>query len=499
MDFIPRPYRHVAATVALTCFSIGLFSAHGSHLIDRHHAVEDAREAAAALEDTQTRLDVSISKAEQVVNSAKGLEDESDLAAAADALKASIVDAAAAAEEANDAATSVEIVTEGVTATSADQYVDETAQAAQEIEIEADITTDDLADAQAAVTDLAAVLDGEVDDPDVARAATEQLESAKQAIDQVTADVETEAQSLHAATQEVQLAKDLATLDTSVQSALATTVSSTELISAVGRRVVTSSTVTAALGADSALRAAATRAQEVDRSNADEVSTALADLESATTGLAATMEQLQVSHEAWVEDVNAERQAANDTLMAAYQEKVEAARAEWKAANKKAVGNNQGGWTGKPTGVAGSNGRVAASSLCTLDFDTSHQLQCAAAEALEAADAAYYSATGRHISITDSYRSYASQVATKANKPSTAAVPGTSNHGWGMAVDLDYASATWLAKNGAAYGWVHPTWARAGGSRPEWWHLEYVATSVGGFEAPAKPDLEELAVSAFAR
>ena len=44
--------------------------------------------------------------------------------------------------------------------------------------------------------------------------------------------------------------------------------------------------------------------------------------------------------------------------------------------------------------------------------------------------------SARPICITDSYRTYASQVRLYGQKPALAAVPGTSNHGWGLAVDL---------------------------------------------------------------
>ena len=61
-----------------------------------------------------------------------------------------------------------------------------------------------------------------------------------------------------------------------------------------------------------------------------------------------------------------------------------------------------------------------------------------------------------------------------------AAVPGTSNHGWGVAVDFacgaeQFGSAgyRWLKANGPKYGWTHPSWAEPGGSRPEPWHWEY--------------------------
>jgi len=35
------------------------------------------------------------------------------------------------------------------------------------------------------------------------------------------------------------------------------------------------------------------------------------------------------------------------------------------------------------------------------------------------------------------------------------------------------AEHTWVAERGPAYGWIHPSWAAAGGSRPEPWHFEY--------------------------
>ena len=63
-----------------------------------------------------------------------------------------------------------------------------------------------------------------------------------------------------------------------------------------------------------------------------------------------------------------------------------------------------------------------------------------------------------------------------------AAVPGTSVHGWGRAVDfeddggeLTFASAgyQWLAARRGAYGFEHPSWAEPGGSAPEPWHWEH--------------------------
>jgi D-alanyl-D-alanine carboxypeptidase len=62
-----------------------------------------------------------------------------------------------------------------------------------------------------------------------------------------------------------------------------------------------------------------------------------------------------------------------------------------------------------------------------------------------------------------------------------AAVPGTSRHGWGRAVDfqdvhheLTFSSPGywWLAANAHHFGFYQPEWATYGGSAPEAWHWE---------------------------
>ncbi len=128
------------------------------------------------------------------------------------------------------------------------------------------------------------------------------------------------------------------------------------------------------------------------------------------------------------------------------------------------------------------NGRIPASVLCPLDFAPGHLLRCDAAEQLTLLSEAYEAEFGVPIPITDSYRSYAAQVAVRAAKPHLAAVPGTSNHGWGLAVDLSYpissgrsAEYVWLRVHGPDYGWDNPGWARPNGSKPEPWHFEFFA------------------------
>lgn len=127
-----------------------------------------------------------------------------------------------------------------------------------------------------------------------------------------------------------------------------------------------------------------------------------------------------------------------------------------------------------------TNGRIPADQLATLSWAPGHRLRLDAAAALSALDAEYQAVFGRHITITDSYRSFDQQVATKKAKGWLAATPGTSNHGWGLALDLGGGiqsfgtpQHTWMVANGPAHGWHLPAWAQANGSKPEPWHFEY--------------------------
>ena len=121
------------------------------------------------------------------------------------------------------------------------------------------------------------------------------------------------------------------------------------------------------------------------------------------------------------------------------------------------------------------NGFLPPEALCPLSVGNGHRLRPEAAQAFNAL------AREGELCVTDSYRSYAAQVDVYGRKPDLAAVPGTSNHGLGLAVDLcggveSFGSPAyrWMQANAPRYGWVHPAWAEPGGSRPEPWHWEYV-------------------------
>ncbi|MFI8525718.1 D-alanyl-D-alanine carboxypeptidase family protein [Promicromonospora sukumoe] len=132
--------------------------------------------------------------------------------------------------------------------------------------------------------------------------------------------------------------------------------------------------------------------------------------------------------------------------------------------------------------VGYANGRIPADVLCPLPFAPGHLLRCDAAERLTALSERFEEEFGYPIPLTDSYRSYATQVAVKGTKPHLAAFPGTSNHGWGLAVDLGGPIAggssdeyVWLRLHAPDYGWDNPSWAQLGGAKPEPWHFEFFA------------------------
>ncbi|MDX2967848.1 peptidoglycan DD-metalloendopeptidase family protein [Kribbella solani] len=137
-----------------------------------------------------------------------------------------------------------------------------------------------------------------------------------------------------------------------------------------------------------------------------------------------------------------------------------------------ATGSASTGWGGY------SNGMIPAGKLCAIGGG--QMLRCDAAAAYLQMAGAYRAQFGKSLCITDSYRSYTAQVDLYQRKPSLAALPGTSNHGWGVAVDLcggidKYSTPQylWMKAHAGNYGWLHPGWAEQGGNREEPWHWEF--------------------------
>lgn len=126
------------------------------------------------------------------------------------------------------------------------------------------------------------------------------------------------------------------------------------------------------------------------------------------------------------------------------------------------------------------NGRLPASALCGLETARGHMLRPDAARAFDALSRAYQKSTGSLLCITDSYRTFAAQVDVRNRKPTLAAVPGTSNHGLGLAVDLcggveSYGTQAhqWMRRQAPLFGFYLPAWAQETGSKPEPWHWEF--------------------------
>jgi hypothetical protein len=126
------------------------------------------------------------------------------------------------------------------------------------------------------------------------------------------------------------------------------------------------------------------------------------------------------------------------------------------------------------------NGMIPLEALCPLLFTASHRLRADAAYAFNAMALEYAGAFGTPLCVTDSYRSYGAQIIVAAEKPTLAAEPGHSNHGWGLAADLcdgielfDTPTHQWMVDNAPRFGWFHPEWAELDGSKPEAWHWEF--------------------------
>jgi D-alanyl-D-alanine carboxypeptidase len=124
-----------------------------------------------------------------------------------------------------------------------------------------------------------------------------------------------------------------------------------------------------------------------------------------------------------------------------------------------------------------ANGLIPKSYLCPLQ-QRGEVLRGDAALAFISLNEAYRKRFGKAMCVTDSYRSLAEQQSVYYTRPGLAAVPGRSNHGLGLAVDLcggveSFRSVefNWLEANGKAFGWIHPDWAYVSPFEP--WHWEY--------------------------
>jgi hypothetical protein len=103
---------------------------------------------------------------------------------------------------------------------------------------------------------------------------------------------------------------------------------------------------------------------------------------------------------------------------------------------------------------------------------------------------AFHEKFNQKLSLTvPSYRTFNEQIRIKnqkikAKKPTEAAPPGTSNHGWGLAFDFDthykgksgFQSETfdWMMRNAPRFGFHSPPILRDGAGTDEAWHFEWM-------------------------
>ncbi|MEU6718965.1 D-alanyl-D-alanine carboxypeptidase family protein [Nonomuraea sp. NPDC046802] len=123
------------------------------------------------------------------------------------------------------------------------------------------------------------------------------------------------------------------------------------------------------------------------------------------------------------------------------------------------------------------NGLIPKSMLCPLQ-QKGFSLRADATIAFVSLNEAYRKRFGTSMCVTDAYRNLAAQQSVYYRRPGFAAVPGRSNHGLGLAVDLcggvqrsGSAEFVWMEKNSKRYGWFHPSWAYSSPFEP--WHWEY--------------------------
>ena len=133
--------------------------------------------------------------------------------------------------------------------------------------------------------------------------------------------------------------------------------------------------------------------------------------------------------------------------------------------------------TAPPELVRFGNGRIPAGELAPIGRG-SHRLWAPAATAFQRlAQAA--AADGVTIGVTDSYRSFDAQVDVARRRGlysegGLAAKPGTSNHGWGLSLDLDLddRAQSWMRANAGRFGFVEDVprepwhWTFSGPSQP---------------------------------
>lgn len=130
------------------------------------------------------------------------------------------------------------------------------------------------------------------------------------------------------------------------------------------------------------------------------------------------------------------------------------------------------------------NGRIPANELAPIGGG--YFLVKTAAASFNAMSDEANAKWGKTISVVSAYRTYDKQVylwdhVSHPHDTNWVARPGTSNHGWGIAVDLATQWGRWAVDQiGKQYGW-----SKACSDAPvEWWHIKYNPTCTGATWKP---------------
>lgn len=137
------------------------------------------------------------------------------------------------------------------------------------------------------------------------------------------------------------------------------------------------------------------------------------------------------------------------------------------------------------------NGQIPDAALCSVPWQSAIVLRCEAVADLVQLNTAYRAAFGSDLSINQGYRTLAEQQYLWDHpeaRTGPAAPPGTSNHGWAEAIDINgtgssgssYEARTstavyrWMTQHAAAFGWRENLGLR------EAWHWEWWGTEAPG-------------------
>lgn len=122
-----------------------------------------------------------------------------------------------------------------------------------------------------------------------------------------------------------------------------------------------------------------------------------------------------------------------------------------------------------------ANGHLPQSALAPIAGGHLYKPAAAAWNAMNVASRNRYGVNLYPLGAMSSYRTYAQQVylwntVPHAHDPNWVAVPGTSNHGLGLAVDVKTQHMRWIIDQiGKGYGW-----SKGCSDAPvEWWHIKY--------------------------